>query len=777
MRVCGKEFNLSDIAHIDFLIQKDPDLSMRKLSRQVCEEMQWRGENGRLKEMSCRKALLKLQDKGRVKLPITKGPWAFQQRVKREGPGLLGTLCEIRCPLKALGEIEIHLIGSRHSQVSVIWKEMMERYHYLGAGPLCGAQLRYVIKSTRMGWLGGVSFSGAAWRVEDRDHWIGWSDQAREQNLGAVVNNSRFLILPTVTVPHLASHLLGRLMRRLPEDFAKRYGYAPVLVETFVDREKFEGTCYRAANWQEAGMTKGRGRQDFAGEGSLSKKRIFVYPLSLDFRERLCRESASVLESVALPVVVREPVDWAQEEFGQAVFGDDRIRKRLEGLGRSFYAKPGSSLPEACGSRAKAKAAYRFFDNEKVTMEAILRSHFAATQRRVAEHRVILAVQDTTSLNYTAHPETDDLGPIHIKGSQAVGLELHGTMAITPEGVPLGLLDVQCWARDSKEAGKRERRHELPIEEKESFKWIKSYRAVREVQRLCPQTICVSVGDRESDIHALFAEAASVPDGPSLLIRSERSRNRQTEEGKLWEILGEEEIAGYQELFVPRQGSRKARVATLEVRWRSVELKSPQGVSHLPSVRVDAVYARETECSSPEETPIEWMLLTTVLVGSFQDACERLGWYAKRWGIEVYHRTLKSGCKIEDRQLGNARRLESCLAIDLVVAWRIYYLTRQGRETPNVPCTVFFEDSEWKALVCFVNKDPVVPKSPPTLREAVRMVASLGGFLGRKGDGEPGTQTTWRGLQRLDDITATWCVVMNQPSTEAHTVYAQTDYG
>jgi len=153
------------------------------------------------------------------------------------------------------------------------------------------------------------------------------------------------------------------------------------------------------------------------------------------------------------------------------------------------------------------------------------------------------------------------------------------------------------------------------------------------------------------------------------------------------------------------------------------------------------------------------MLLTTLEVKDFEQACEKLIWYTKRWGIEIYHRTLKSGCKIENRQLGNVERLETCLAIDMVVAWRIYHLTKLGRETPDLPCTVFFEDSEWQALVCFVHKIPIPPEKPPSLKEAVRMVASLGGFLGRKSDGEPGTQTTWLGLQRLDDITAMWVVM------------------
>ena len=168
-----------------------------------------------------------------------------------------------------------------------------------------------------------------------------------------------------------------------------------------------------------------------------------------------------------------------------------------------------------------------------------------------------------------------------------------------------------------------------------------------------------------------------------------------------------------------------------------------------------AVLAREVDAPAGAE-PVEWLLLTTVTVENFEQAVQRLQWYTGRWQIEVFHRTLKSGCRIETRQLGAADRLEACLAVDLVVAWRIAHLTKLGRETPEVPCTVYFEPHEWQALTAFVARRPEPSATPPSLREAIRLVASLGGFLGRKGDGEPGTQTIWLGLQRLDDIAAAW---------------------
>jgi hypothetical protein len=190
----------------------------------------------------------------------------------------------------------------------------------------------------------------------------------------------------------------------------------------------------------------------------------------------------------------------------------------------------------------------------------------------------------------------------------------------------------------------------------------------------------------------------------------------------------------------------------------SSERWPPRTRPHLPPLTVWAVLAQEAEAPAGLK-PLRWMLLTTCPVESFEGACEKLQWYTWRWGIEVYHRTLKSGCKIEQRQLGAADRIEACLAIDLVVAWRIFHLAKLGREIPDVPCTVYFEEAEWKALVAYVTHNPIPPAQPPSLREAMRMVAGLGGFLGRKSDGEPGTQTLWLGMQYLEPITAMWKIL------------------
>jgi hypothetical protein len=492
-------------------------------------------------------------------------------------------------------------------------------------------------------------------------------------------------------------------------------------------------------------------------------KDVYVYPLQ--------RDAPKVLGIEPQPKRIRcrgpeagVVQDWAEEELGEAEIGDRRLNKRLVTLAQAFYARPQANIPQACQTRAETKAAYRFLDHPETSMETILTPHYQATVARMRREAVILAVQDTTSLNYTAHPATEKLGPIGYRKDRGLGLLLHNTMAFNREGTPLGLLDVQCWARDGADFGKKKRRRSLPIEEKESYKWLVSFRKVAEAQKQCPQSMVVSVGDREADIYELFELAWSDPSGPKLLIRAEQDRLLAEGQGHLWEKMAQQEVSGVQEIHVPRQKDRPARVAQLEVRFAKVTLQSPKNKKRRPELPLWAVWAREAE-APPKGERIEWMLLTTLPVTLFEEAIEKLAWYTIRWGVEVYHRTLKSGCKVEERQLGHADRIETCLGVDMVVAWRIFHLAKLGRETPNVPCTVFFEEAEWKALVAYVTQNPTPPNNPPTLREAMRMVATLGGFLGRKGDGEPGTKSLWLGLQRLDDLSSMWKLLTTTPNS------------
>ena len=753
MFLCGQEFSSEIIEKIKEFIGKRPDVSRTKLSLQVCEWLNWRSENGKYKDMSCRTALLKLEKEGFIKLPAGgKRPPKAKSDVAANDPAI-NPIQEIRCDLRDLGKIEVVPVQNRRSVESRVWNSLMKTFHYLGNGPLCGAQIRYLIVSERYGYLGGLSFSAAAWKLEARDDYILWDEESRKSNLDSVVCNSRFLIHPQVNVKNLASHSLSLCISRLSKDWYERYGISPILLETFVDQERFEGTCYRAANWIHIGQTKGRGRKDVFNRNDKSIKDVYVYPVRKNFQEILCDGNPRPLPKP------REPVDWADEEFGCAELGDQRKLNRLLMIARDFYANPKANVPQACGSRAKTKAAYRFFDDKKNTMDKILSPHFKSALNRIQKERIVFAVQDTTVLNYSAHPATENLGPTNNKEDTLIGLIVHDTMAFSLAGTPLGLMDVQCWARPE-EARDKTKNKKLPIDEKESSKWLKSYHAQAEFQKRCPDTKIVNVSDRESDIYEFFELASREPNGPDILVRAKNNRSISGQQKRLWDYVAKQKLAGIREIQVPRKKNQKARKANVEIRFSEVTLNPP---CHKPAMKPLKIWALLAEEIDPPEgvEALNWKLLTTCPINNFENACEKMDWYCIRWGIEIYHRTLKSGCKIEERQLGHAERIETCLAIDMVVAWRIYHLAKLGRETPDVPCTVFFEDAEWKALVAYKTQNATPPKNPPTLRNAMRMVASLGGFLGRKSDGEPGTKTLWLGLQRLDDLTEMWKIAIS----------------
>lgn len=744
MRVGGQRIDDTIIARIEAIIEKNRNAKRGALSRQICEQLKWRSRNGRLREVSCRKVLAQLHREGKIRLADAGAFPVRRRKVELEQVGPEGVSEGV---LKDFQPIELVAIGSGDREASGIWNELMERYHYLGSGPLCGAQLRYLIRSEKYGWIGALAFSAAAWRVTARDRWIGWSDEIRERNLNQVVANSRFLIVPQWRVPHLASHVLGLAMKRLARDWRGRYGYEPVLVETFIDKERFEGTCYRAANWIEVGETQGRGRQDPLHRRQRSIKRVFLYAFDAGARERLCEGTGEPKRTVRQS----DAQDWAEAEFGRVDLGDRRLNRRTVELARDFSARPQAQIPQACQTRARTKAAYRFFRHPNTNMDDLLEGHRKSSYQRIAEHKVVLCPQDTTSLNYSAHPATQNLGPIGSSKNGPMGLIVHDTMAFNIEGTPLGLLDVQCWARDGEQFGKKHKRKQLPIEQKESYKWLRSFQSVAEAQHHCPNTILVSMGDREADIYELFHLALQDPNGPKLLVRAEYDRLLQDGQGHLWSMVASQPLAGIQEVHVPRRGTVAARIARLEVRFAEVTLKPPSDKTKYGPLKLWAVLAQETD-APPNISPLRWMLLTTCRLTNFDDATEKIAWYTKRWGIEIYHRTLKSGCNIEERQLGDADTIEACLAIDMVVAWRVYHLTKLGREVPHLPCTLFCEEDEWKALTSFILRRPIVDGTPPTAREYVRMLASLGGFLGRKCDGEPGTKSIWLGQQRLDDI-------------------------
>jgi Transposase DNA-binding/Transposase Tn5 dimerisation domain len=452
--------------------------------------------------------------------------------------------------------------------------------------------------------------------------------------------------------------------------------------------------------------------------------------------------------------------NWAVHEFADADLGDERRTTRLVELAHVLGQHPTAALPEACGNGGMLKAAYRFFDNDDIAPQDILQSHVESTYTRLGAVPVVLAVQDTTEVNWTRHPATKGLGPL---GQTACrGLLVHTTLAITPDRVPLGLLAQQVWARDPDDVGKRARRKHLPISQKESQKWLHSLDAVYTAHDCCPTTRLVSVGDREADVYDVLA--APRPAGVELLIRASWDRCVRGPERYVWATVAAQPVVAHLQLKVPRRGLQAARDATLALRFCPLTLCPPRHRRRedLPVVTLWAVHVQEVE--PPEDVkPIEWLLLTTVPVDTVADASQRVEWYSCRWGIEVWHRILKSGCRIEERQLASGERLQRCLTLYSVIAWRIFYATMLARSVPDMPCSVLLDLNEWQALYCAIHQCPTPPEEPPSLEQAVRWIAQLGGFVGRRRRDQPGTETLWRGCQHLMDLTRMYRIMRPKP--------------
>ncbi len=448
------------------------------------------------------------------------------------------------------------------------------------------------------------------------------------------------------------------------------------------------------------------------------------------------------------------PAYWAQQEFAAATLPDKRHSKRLQVMATAFAQQPTASIPQACGSLAEVKAAYRFAENDAIIPAAIREPHHKATLQRIKSHPIILAVQDTTSLNYSTHRCTEGLGPI-CHSRKSIGLLLHSTLTITPAGQPLGFLHNAVRARDPHARVSSREGRKLP--NKESYKWIESLTACQAVATLCPDTLLVNITDREGDLYELFVQALSVPKESKveLLVRARHDRKLAEGPATLWQEVARQPVAATLKVRVGRHGDQPSRLASLHIRFCAVQLKAPKRKASEPSLQLWAIEAREVR--PPKGiTPILWRLLTTLPVFSAAEAIERVKWYAQRWQIEVIHKVLKSGCNIEQRQMQTAQRLERVLSIDLIVAWRILALCKAARELPDDPISNWLPAAQWQTLWCYVHQRTRVPQRPPTVRQAVRWIAQLGGFLGRKSDGEPGTTTLWRGLQQLEAMTKMW---------------------
>ena len=401
---------------------------------------------------------------------------------------------------------------------------------------------------------------------------------------------------------------------------------------------------------------------------------------------------------------------------------------------------PNESVPQASQAPSVSQSIYRFWSNKRVSPQEVLASHRPSVLERVNDKTVVLAIQDTTDLNFSTLEQTTGLG---FTGSgKQQGFKVHSCFAVSGQGEPLGLLHQYTWSRPH-QRGKRGVRRQKQTREKESQRWLDTLSAAEEGVN---ESVClIHVGDREADIYDLFIQPRHT--NSELLIRAEHNRKLADELGYLIPTIEQGPILGECTLDIHRNPQREARRAKLTLRAMEVTIEVPK--HHLKRSQYQPVCLNvilvEEENPSDGGKPIRWLLLTTLAIETFEQVWQCVYWYSLRWLIERFHYTLKSGCRIEDLQLDSVDKLLKALSTYSIIAWRIMALTYGARLRPEDSCEVILEPMEWKLLRRkFQPKNR--SKKPPTLSQAIRWIAQLGGFLARKDDGEPGLKTLWRGL-------------------------------
>ena len=469
---------------------------------------------------------------------------------------------------------------------------------------------------------------------------------------------------------------------------------------------------------------------------------------------------------------------WVVEETATVDLRDKRLNERLQLLLSHFSAHPTASIPAASGGYAEMTAAYRFFDNDKVGFDGVLRPHLDRTRARIEAQTVVLLVPDTTEIDVT-RPEQQVHGAGPLDGSTRRGAFLHLMHAFTPDGTPLGTLQAIPWTRDVDKptvaSQSSRQRAATPIEEKESFRWLLSMRQAREEAAGLPRTQIVYVADSEADIYEVIATGMEQPRTADWVVRScqDRALVDDLEDAVGLDTLRAEVVAApvlYRQTIEirgreakvacedrGRRQPRKSREAVVEVRAARVTLRAPQRqVGQPPDVTANAVLV--TEANPPDDdVAVEWLLLTSLPIDTEARVRLIVEYYCTRWMVEIIFRVLKSGCRVESRRFERVDRLLPCLAVYLIVTWRTLYVCRLGRSCPEISCEAVFEPQEWQSVYQVVKREKP-PKEPPKLQEMVRLVAQLGGYVNRKREDEPGPQTVWLGLQRLHDITLCWQV-------------------
>lgn len=693
------------------------------LARHVCETLDLKDARGQLRVGGVLKALRVLEAQGCWRLPKLQSA-----KPKSWQPRRLGRRVALPRDMPAraeqVGGLCLVEVGAEQDELFRTWTELIAGEHPLHNSRMVGRQLRYLIGSEH-GWLGALGFGSCALRLAPRDEWIGWDEPMRRRFQDRVLDMRRFLIRPSVHCENLASRVLSMAAERVGPDFERRYDFEPWLLESFVNTEAYEGTCYQAANWLCVGESSGRGRNG-PSEPHVARKEVYMYELNRRWRQQMgIIPKSEQITPLSLEESLRSE-RWVEAEFGAADLGHKDATQRLLRIAEAKARNPSAPYTECfAGDRYALKAYYRFIGQKRAKMgpEGILSGHRRQTIRRIKGHRRVLAVQDTSDLDFSERLHCNDLGDIGKNQTGAVshGLKMHSVLPLSEAGLPLGVLGTNIYASHFDSEDKALNR---PIEEKETYRWLRTIDELVEVSEWAPETELIAVGDRESDMFELFDYRRRKARHIHLLVRARYDRCLEDEPRKLFAHMESLPVMGEARIAVPRQREKKgkrsqpgrialpARQAKVQLRWGKVTISAPLTTQtrHLPPLELYAVLL--TEIDPPKDAkPLRWVLLTTVPIESRKQALRCVRWYTCRWRIEEWHRVLKSGCRIEAHQHQSAAKLARAIAIDMVMAWRVMLLTLLGREAPAMCCKLIFDPWECRLLE---QLQPLV--APETMR-------------------------------------------------------------